>query len=178
MARALSHDIFGDDLRITRFSDCRKYRYYLEVTWDVMLPKLVFLMLNPSTADEQANDPTVERCERRARALGYGSVIILNLFAYRATDPSDMKAVDDPIGPDNDLVIDCTVRATIAHEGTIVCAWGNHGTHLGRAAAVRAAIEDLGAIPMAVACNKNGEPGHPLYVPYEQQPRPLSEFIA
>lgn len=69
------------------FSECRKYRYLLWRVWDESKPAAVFLMLNPSTADDVDNDPTVERCQRRVHALGYGSLKVVNIFAYRSTIP-------------------------------------------------------------------------------------------
>ena len=172
MALPLSHDMFGDPVRLTRFSPCRKYRYFLQITWDENKPALVFLMLNPSTADEKANDSTVELCERRARKMGFGSVIILNLFAYRATEPSDMKKYINPVGIDNDLVIEATVRAVVASGGSIICAWGNHGAHQDRAKRVVAKLKAMGADLMALKLNTNGHPAHPLYLKYEDQPKP------
>src|SRR3954454_21911255 len=85
------------------FSKCNRYRYRLDRIWDEARPPLAFGMLNPSTADHERNDATIERCERRARALGFGSLIVWNLFAFRSTKPSTLKAQDDPIGPKNDL---------------------------------------------------------------------------
>lgn len=153
--------------RIARFSPCRKYRYTLEIRWDEG-PICNFLMLNPSTADEVANDPTVERCERRAGAWGYGALIVTNLFAYRATDPRDMMAQGDPIGPDNDEAI----VSAASRSDLVICAWGNHGSYRGRADAVRRL---LGGTITPIKClrvSKTGEPCHPLYLPYELQPIP------
>lgn len=83
------------------YSPCEIYRYTLTREWDDTGRKLLFIMLNPSTATEERNDPTIERCERRAVALGYGAFRVCNLFAFRATDPKDLKRAKAPIGPDN-----------------------------------------------------------------------------
>ncbi|WP_317133887.1 DUF1643 domain-containing protein [Tropicibacter oceani] len=83
------------------FSPCERYRYGLRRTWDTDLPAVLFIMLNPSTADEMRNDPTIERCQRRARAMGCGSLWIANLFAFRATRPQDLRRAADPEGPEN-----------------------------------------------------------------------------
>jgi len=83
------------------YSDCEAYRYQLTRVWDETGKRALFIMLNPSTATETQNDPTVERCERRARTLGYGSFRVTNIFAYRATNPKVMRAQTDPIGPAN-----------------------------------------------------------------------------
>jgi hypothetical protein len=84
------------------FSPCRKYRYTLTRTWVPDLPLINFVMLNPSTADEVVNDPTVERCERRARMWNCGGLIVTNIFAWRSTDPDELRRVADPVGPDKD----------------------------------------------------------------------------
>lgn len=82
------------------FSPCRTYRYSLVHEWDRDLPRVAFIMLNPSTADENALDPTLRRCLGFARSWGYGSFEIGNVFAFRATDPKAMKAAADPFGPE------------------------------------------------------------------------------
>ena len=148
------------------FSECRKYRYSLWRKWDARLGKMMFLMLNPSTADENANDPTVERCQRRAKEIGYGGLVVCNLFAYRATQPEDMKRQADPVGPLNDQ--------TILHEAKfadmVVCGWGEHGSHLGRSDAVVSLLHGAGVTLHCLRTNRSGQPQHPLYVSYNQKP--------
>ena len=97
--------IKDDAPSVAVYSDCERYRYALTRVWDPLGPRLSFVMLNPSTATEVQNDPTVERCERRARALGFGGFRVTNIFAWRDTDPRKMRAAADPIGPDNDAAI-------------------------------------------------------------------------
>lgn len=149
------------------YSDCENYRYSLTRIWDKDAPRVLFVMLNPSTATEMQNDPTVERCERRARTLGYGSFCVCNIFAYRATDPKKMRAQVDPVGPENDAAI---ARAT-AWANDIVCAWGTHGAHLNRGADVehmlRAQAKPLTHLGLSIA----GHPKHPLYIGYKIQPQ-------
>jgi len=87
------------------YSDCERYRYALTRTWDAQGKRVLFVMLNPSKATEVQNDPTVERCERRARALGFGAFQVTNIFAWRDTDPFQMRKAADPVGPENDKVI-------------------------------------------------------------------------
>ena len=132
----------------------------------------MFLMLNPSTATESQNDPTVERCERRARALGFGSFCVTNIFAWRDTDPALMRAATDPIGPLNDQYI---VQNALSHD-QIVCAWGAHGNHLGRSTQVRALISSVNRPLYHLGKTKSGEPRHPLYISYSQQPVLWSPF--
>ncbi len=89
----------GDAASTALYSDCETYRYQLTRVWNAPGPRVLFVMLNPSTATEAQNDPTVERCERRARALGFGAFQVVNIFAFRATDPRVMRAASDPVGP-------------------------------------------------------------------------------
>lgn len=147
------------------FSDCEQYRYTLTRRWDKG-EGVMFLMLNPSTADEFRNDPTVERCERRARALGFGAFRVCNIFAYRATDPKVMRAVDDPVGPENDAAIldGCNWAAAV------VAAWGTHGAHRGRGPEVAAMLTRGGVEPLTLGLSKHGHPKHPLYISYATQP--------
>lgn len=148
------------------FSDCERYRYLLTRTWDVDGKRALFIMLNPSTADEIKNDPTVERCERRARTLGYGSFRVCNIFAFRATDPKVMRAEPDPVGPDNDR----SIEESCEWADQIICAWGTHGAHLKRGAAVTEIVRKSGASPYHLGLSKEGHPKHPLYIAYAQQP--------
>jgi hypothetical protein len=147
------------------YSDCEAYRYLLTRTWGKG-PKALFVMLNPSTATEVQNDPTVERCERRARTLGYGAFRVTNIFAYRATDPKVMRAVADPVGPDNDAAI----LESAGWADFVVCAWGNHGLHLGRGDQVADLLRKTGAPLFHLGLTGQGQPKHPLYIGYDQQP--------
>jgi hypothetical protein len=151
------------------FSEDLTYRYRLWRRWDVKRPIVNFLMLNPSTADEVKNDPTVERCQRRAMAMGAGELIVTNIFAFRATDPAELMNVEDPVGPDNDVEI--LKAAKIAD--VVVCAWGVHGCLCGRQGLV---IRDLLLAEIRLHClgkTKNGHSRHPLYVAYAKK---LEEF--
>lgn len=156
----------GDAPSTAIYSDCERYRYSLTRIWDVSGRRVNFVMLNPSTATEVQNDPTVERCERRARTLGYGSFAVTNIFAWRDTDPKAMKAAPDPVGPENDSAI--SERATWADD--VIAAWGTHGTHLSRGDAVKAVLFKLEKPIFHLGLSKAGHPKHPLYLPYVQQP--------
>lgn len=155
------------------FSPCRRYRYELWRRWDKTLPLYVALMLNPSTADEETNDPTVERQERRARAGGMGGLYVLNLFAYRSTDPRALyKLCDegiDPIGPDNDATIR---QVCLTPNALVVCGWGKHGNLNGRGLDVSRMLRNAGVRLHCLGINKDGTPVHPLYVPYSSLPKP------
>ena len=137
------------------FSDCRKYRYALSRTWNGKKKTILFIGLNPSTANEKIDDPTIRRCINYAQNWGYGSLLMVNLFAYRATMPSELKNVKNPIGNDNDLhIIELSKKADIA-----VAAWGNEGTLLNRDKEVKKILPNL----MCLKINKSGQPAHPLY---------------
>ena len=147
----------------------RPYRYFLRRSQNKITgriepdkPVMAFVLLNPSTADELQDDPTVAKARRHAAGWGYGEVIILNAFAYRATDPKNMKAQMDPVGPRNDQVIVETCQVVSALGGRIVCGWGNHGRHLGRSQALRALLAPFDT--WAFKISKTGEPSHPLYL--------------
>lgn len=155
----------GDAVSEAVYSDCERYRYLLTRVWGPG-PRALFVMLNPSTATEVQNDPTVERCERRARALGFGAFRVTNIFAYRATDPKVMRAVPDPVGPENDAAI----LGSIPWADAVVCAWGNHGLHLDRGREVEAMLRGSGARLSHLGLTGQGQPRHPLYVGYDRQP--------
>jgi hypothetical protein len=156
----------GDAPSVAVYSTCERYRYSLTRCWDAAGARLLFVMLNPSTATEVQNDPTVERCERRARHLGFGAFRVTNIFAYRATDPRDMRAAADPVGDDNDQ----SLRDGAAWAHQIIAAWGVHGAHLGRGAAVADLLQGLETPLFHLGLSKDGHPRHPLYLPYAQRP--------
>ncbi|WP_444453911.1 DUF1643 domain-containing protein [Rhodobacter capsulatus] len=158
----------GDAPSVAVYSDCEAYRYLLTRVWDDRLPRALFVMLNPSTATEVQNDPTVERCERRARALGFGAFRVTNIFAYRATDPRAMRAVADPVGPENDAAIRESLGWAGGPADRIVCAWGTHGAHLDRGAAVARLLRDSGRDLHHLGLTAAGAPKHPLYIGYAQ----------
>lgn len=156
----------GDAFSVATYSDCERYRYSLTREWEPDKGRVAFVMLNPSTATEVQNDPTVERCERRARALGFGAFRVCNIFAWRATDPRDMRAAQDPVGPGNDAAI----IAAADWADTLVCAWGTHGEHLNRGPAVEVLLRQTGAPLTHLGLSKAGHPKHPLYISYSVQP--------
>ena len=129
-------------------------------------------MLNPSTADEIDNDPTVERCERRARTMGFGGVEVVNIFAFRATLPVRMKQEADPVGVGNDQAI----LAAAELSGMVVCGWGIHGDHLSRGRAVVELLRHAGIQAHCLTTTASGHPGHPLYVGYDVLPKAFPGF--
>jgi hypothetical protein len=151
--------------RKTVLSDDRRYRYTLWREWQqgMFEPKVGFVNfigLNPSTADENDDDPTIRRCMGFARRWGYSAMCMTNLFAFRATNPREMWKVDDPIGPDNDRWL-----KTVSDDATMVIyAWGVHGTANDRRD--RAVMNIVGSGAHCLRLTKGGRPEHPLYVPY------------
>lgn len=156
----------GDARSTATYSDCERYRYLLTRVWNPAGAKALFVMLNPSTATEVQNDPTVERCERRARALGFGAFRVTNIFAWRDTDPRHMRAAADPVGPGNDR----TISDSCAWADRIICAWGTHGAHLQRGPEVEILMRATGLSLFHLGLTKAGHPKHPLYIAYSQQP--------
>ena len=146
------------------YSRCERYRYGLSRVWDDAKPALLFIMLNPSTADEHRNDPTVARCETRARSMGFGGVMVANLFAYRATRPEDLKQAISPVGDANDAILDHWTQVA----GMTLAAWGVHGSHQGRASELARRITG----PLYhLGLTKHGHPRHPLYVAFATTPK-------
>lgn len=158
----------GDAPSVAVYSDCERYRYLLTRIWNPDGRRALFIMLNPSTATEVQNDPTVERCERRARALGFGAFRVTNIFAFRATDPKVMRATADPVGPENDAAI----LQSLPWADQVICAWGAHGAHLGRGPAVEALLRQAGVPLWHLGLTQAGAPKHPLYIGYDRQPEP------
>jgi hypothetical protein len=141
--------------RSAKFSKCRRYRYSLEIVWDATKPIAAFIGLNPSTADEVDDDPTIRRCRGFAESWGCGGMRMLNLFAFRTPKPKVMLAEDDPGGPENDLR-DLLEGVT----GPRVACWGTHGHHLEMGNFYREMLPGL----QCFGRNRDGSPKHPLYL--------------
>jgi hypothetical protein len=141
-----------------------KYRYQLWRIWDESKPVVVFIMLNPSTTDAEADDPTIRRCIGFAKTWGHGGIRVVNLFAYRATDPKELTKVMDPTGPDNHLHI---ISAINHNTGIIIAAWGTNGNQK------HSKIIELLRFSHEVHClgkTKEGYPKHPLYIKADVKP--------
>jgi hypothetical protein len=148
-------------------STCGRYRYRLSRVWDGRSLPLVWIMLNPSTADAVDDDPTIRRCIGFAQREGCGGIEVLNLFALRATDPRALRSVRDPVGPDNDRWI-----SEVLHpHSRVIAAWGRNGDYLGRNKFV---IRNLRAMGIRIEC-LGDRPNHPLYIKGDQ---PLVELAA
>lgn len=144
----------------------RKYRYVLTRIWDETKPTVVFIGLNPSTADEEADDKTIRKCIGYAKRWGYGKLIMANLFAFRSTDPSLLKRLEDPVGPDNDSYI----QKCVSESNLVIACWGNHGKLLNRDKVLMDSLPNL----VCLKRNKNGTPHHPLYLSKDITPVPYN----
>ncbi|MFL5328252.1 MAG: DUF1643 domain-containing protein [Gemmataceae bacterium] len=146
-----------------QFSRCGRYRYRLTRHWGVG-PRVTFVMLNPSTADAERNDPTIRKCIGFAQRWGCGRLQVVNLFALRATSPAELRRVSDPVGPRNRGMIE---RVLAEPGGIVVCAWGVHGQLMEQGDKVAAWLEHIGNRElMCLGRTSAGHPRHPLYLPY------------
>ena len=153
-------------------SDDGRYRYSL--TRDVAPltgeGTCTFVMLNPSTADAEQDDPTIRRCMGFTRSWGFARLKVVNLYAYRATDPRDLYAVDPylevQVGPEND----CTIAKVVGGSDLVICAWGAGSRSPNR----EGRVLDLIAAPHALGLTKDGSPRHPLYVRADAKPIPFA----
>lgn len=154
-------------------SGCLRYRYALTRDWagtDLLSTSTTatFIMLNPSTADAEVDDPTIRRCIRFARDWGHAKLLVVNLYALRATKPADLWTVDDPVGPGNDHALELALLNPRWGDVT-VAAWGANAKP-DRVAHVAAMARSAGVPLRALAVNRDGSPAHPLYQPTSAVP--------
>ena len=153
------------------FSPCGTYRYSLERTWDVDLPRCAFVLFNPSTADALEDDPTIRRCIGFADRWGFGSLEIVNLFAFRSTDPKGLGLTTDPIGPMNDHAI---LRAAMRSKWLVFAYGALAAKHVGRVLRVSDSVKwaphNLSATVTIGERTKDGFPKHPLYLKADTPP--------
>ncbi|WP_369501657.1 DUF1643 domain-containing protein [Rhodanobacter sp. FW106-PBR-LB-1-21] len=149
-------------------SPCGRYRYLLRRQLCPAGTRVcLFVMLNPSTADATMDDPTIRRCAGFARAWGFDWLHVVNLFAWRATDPLALRTARDPVGPENDVHL----QAEVVRADRVVFAWGRHGGYLGRGQAVREALAFRQV--HVLGQNADGSPKHPLCMPAASLPTVL-----
>lgn len=152
-------------------SDDGMYRYALTRDW---FPKtdrsghVLWIMLNPSTADADVDDPTIRRCQAFARAWGFDGITVVNLYAYRSTDPKALRTVADPIGEANDDVIESYFGALGV--GRVVCAWGANPMAAKRVPRIKALARDADRALWVLGTTKDGQPQHPLYISATREP--------
>jgi len=155
-----------DMQRDATFSECRTYRWTLSRWWENTLPPCVFIGLNPSTADETEDDPTIRRCIGFAKSWGMGGLMMLNAFAFLATDPKVMQAADDPIGDENDHAIAHQTYIASRRGGIIIAAWGNHCPDSRQKAICNLVNGNL----QCLGKTQSGKPKHPLYIASKTKP--------
>lgn len=141
------------------------YRYRLSRVWDRSAPRVCWILLNPSTATQLSDDPTITRVTGFSRRWGFGSAVVVNLFALRSTDPSAIRRSADPVGPDNDAAI---VEAVTSADALVV-AWGNHGSTINPTSGSPRHLEALALLTAAsdtrcLGLTDHGQPRHPLYL--------------
>lgn len=159
--------LLQDDWNGATLSDDGTYRYRLWRTWDGTKPTLAWVMLNPSTADATADDPTIRRCINYAKRWGYGRIVVGNLFAYRATDPTELWNRTAIVGPENDQHL----QAICDKAEMVVAAWGTYGAKMGRGPEVAAMLDaDL----YALGTTHGGHPWHPLRKLGDAEPEPFA----
>lgn len=163
----------GEVSREAEISDCGQYRWWLARLWDHR-PLVCWIMLNPSTADASIDDPTIRRCIAFSKAWGYGGMLVVNLFAFRATDPRQLKLAADPIGEQCNIHLDSAVRRC----SLTIAAWGNHGAFQKRGRNVALMCEVAGLQLHCLGLTNDGHPKHPLArgrhrVPDDAQPIPF-----
>lgn len=155
-------DLFSSSSAI--LSKCGLYRYRLDRRWGEG-PTCAFIMLNPSTADADVDDPTIRRCTGFAKREGCGALMVGNLFAFRATKPEDMADSDDPCGPENRHFLGNMIERC---NGPLIAAWGAHWM-----AQSGLASTDFGGRLLCLGTTKEGHPRHPLYVRSDAALRPF-----
>ena len=161
--------LFGEEDSGALFSECRRYRYRLWRIWDDALLPLCFIGLNPSIADEMQSDPTITRLLQRARCWGYGGIQVVNVYALVSTDPRRLWRDVYPIGEHGPHRTNIEITIAARSSGLVLCGWGAHAGARGRE--VLAMLRKLpGVQPHALKLNKDGSPGHPLYVGYDVAP--------
>lgn len=163
---------------LATWSPCKNYRYTLRRTWllgrpgitgAVANPRVIaWLMLNPSTADEATNDPTISRCIAFSQAWGFDELTIVNTYALRSTDPKGLWKVADPVGPENDAAI----LAACERAEMVVCAWGKNAKQ-GRIAQLRQLLAGQASKLHALKLNNDGSPAHPLHLNGSLRPQPF-----
>lgn len=157
--------LFEEMKKTAIISDCGKYRYELSRIWDESKPKVLFIMLNPSTADADIDDPTIRRCIGFAKSWGFGGLYVGNLFAFRSPNPKDLLTEDNPVGKMNcyhlnSMSLKCDM---------VVCAWGNKPI-LNKMKAKMPLIYDKASKRHYIELSKDGTPKHPLYLKGDLKP--------
>ena len=156
------------EARGVRISPCKVYRYQLDRIWDEGLPRVWWVMLNPSTADGLVDDPTIRKCVGFAQKWSAGSISVVNLFALRATQPRELLRAQAPMGAENLTYLGKAVRESVA-PNRLIFGWG-----AARKPELGSRVRDIllaGGHAECLRTTKSGAPGHPLYIPYSAEPQ-------
>lgn len=164
-------DMFGVR-KDAEISPCGRYRTWLTREWDARCWKMPFVMLNPSIADADIDDPTIRRCMGFARRERYGGIVVANLYSLRATNPAELRTADYPVGPGNEAALYRLAKGCVESAVPIVCAWGVNGAERGSTFIV-AKFRTMGCKLVCLGKTAQGAPRHPLYVASAQ---PLEPF--
>jgi len=160
-------------LKTAVISPCGTYRYELRRRWNDDEPLLPFVMLNPSTADATLDDPTIRRCVGFARREKMGGIVVVNLFAFRATEPDKLKTAAHPYGPENGAHLAAVALEAAARDVPVVCAWGAWPRATATANRVVGVLHEHGARLVCLGKTAAGRPRHPLYVRADEPLVPL-----
>jgi hypothetical protein len=153
-------------------SPCGRYRFTLSRVWNQGARRICWVMLNPSTADAQQDDPTIRRCVGFSVAWGYDALVVVNLFAFRNKDPKTL--LTRPRSDIEHAQNDASIREAALASQAVVCAWGSNGHHFReRADAVRLLLQGTGLTPHHLGMTTQGQPQHPLYVPAARMALPM-----
>ena len=153
--------------KTAHISPCGTYRYNLTRDWGEGLGRVCWIMLNPSTADADVDDPTIRRCIGFTERWGYGGMEVVNLYALRATNPEELKNHPDPIPLMTGL---SEVARAVGRCDLTICAWGVHGGHKNRGPAAARILRTPGNLLYTLRLTKDGHPAHPLYLPSHLKP--------
>lgn len=153
--------------RSAAISACGRYRYRLDREWDPERGRIYVCLINPSTADASEDDATLRGLVARSKKLGFGSVAVWNAFAIRSSNPADIYAADDPVGPQNDEYTKAILSECRERNAQCLVGWSRHGKHLARADWIVSTANTLGVSLSCLAVNADGSPRHPLYVKHD-----------
>lgn len=147
-------------------SECGTFRYRLWRIWNPEKPRAMWVMLNPSTADASRDDPTIRKCMEFAKRWGCGGIEVVNLYAYRSSSPRALASAGYQVGPKNVETLRAMLSDLLNHVGPVVAAWGTHAAPM-HGDWFRVEADNAGRTLHYLRLNKDGSPGHPLYIPYE-----------
>ena len=153
-------------------SECRTYRYTLSRVWDTNFPKLGIVMLNPSRADALKDDPTIRRCVGFAKRWKFGSLVVVNVYSARLTNPEYLQIIGEPIGPETERYF----KESLTDAEMVLLAWGSNikGNQAAHAIQWLQEVNTNGKRFVHLGLTKDGQPKHPLYIKSDTVPQPFN----